>query len=86
MMDLLNSLTIKNYSITSNDFIMNFYLNKTLQQLALSFAQCSSLYYIEFFNIKSLLESNKKTSIYKCTGITYSTKTGRVKSMSFAKY
>ena len=44
---------------------MNFYLNKTLQQLALSFSQCSSLHYIEFFNIKSLLDSNKKTSIYK---------------------
>lgn len=60
-----NSLAIKNYSITSHDFIMNFYLNKTLQQLALSFSQCSSLHYIEFFNIKSLLDSNKKTSIYK---------------------
>ncbi len=60
-----NSLAIKNYSIASHDFIMNFCLNKALQQLVLSFSQCSSLHYIEFFNIKSLLDSNKKTSIYK---------------------
>lgn len=58
-------LTIKNHSINAYDFIKIFYSNNTLQQLALSFAQCSSLYYIEFFNIKSLLDSNEKTSIYK---------------------
>lgn len=39
-------------------------------------------YELDGFDIDTI----EKTSIYKCTGITYSTKTGRVKSMSFAKY
>ena len=59
-----NFLTIKEESISSNDFIKNFCLNNTLQQLVLSFAQCSSLQYIEFFHTKSLLDTNK-ASIYK---------------------
>ena len=59
-----NFLTIKEGSISSNDFIKNFCIDDTLQQLVLSFAQCASLQYIEFFHTKSLLDINK-ASIYK---------------------
>ena len=47
-----NFLTIKEESISSNDLIKNFCIDDTLQQLVLSFAQCSSLQYIEFFHTK----------------------------------
>lgn len=59
-----NFLTIKENSIRAYDFIKNN-LENILQQLVLSFAQCSSLSYIEFFHINSLCELNTKTSIYK---------------------